>query len=69
MSNEDEQEVINKHFTEIEKNYFIHYLGGAYNFEKMKFLQKFMIKKITGETESKEIILDERIEELINFIN
>jgi menaquinone-dependent protoporphyrinogen oxidase len=70
MAMEDEPQVIMNNFTQKEKDqYFIRYLGGAYNFERMNFLQKFIIKKLTGENQSKEVVLEKRMEELINFIN
>jgi menaquinone-dependent protoporphyrinogen oxidase len=70
MGMEDEPQVIMNNFTKKEiDHYFIHYLGGAYNFERMNFLQKFIIKKLTGESQSKEIVLEKKMKELINYIS
>jgi len=70
MGMDDEPQVIANNFSEKERGqYFIHYLGGAYNFERMNFLQKFIIKKLTGESQSKEVVLERKMKALINYIN
>lgn len=66
MNYDNTEEVVNLNFSENQiKTLKIDYIGGAYNFEKLNFLLKFMIKKISGETKSREVIFDERIEKLI----
>ena len=63
MNNKEEALVIKNNFTDEQQQLFhIQYLGGAYYFDKLNFMQKFMIKKITGETEAREVIQQDKID-------
>ena len=42
------------------------YLGGEFNFDRMNFLEKAIIKKISGETESVSKLKEEKIQVFIN---
>jgi menaquinone-dependent protoporphyrinogen oxidase len=66
MNYDNTQDVVGLNFSaEQAKTFKIDYIGGAYNFEKLNFLQKFIIKKVSGETESREVVLQERLLQLI----
>lgn len=69
MNFQEEELVIKNNFSEEEQNkFFIKYLGGAYRFEKLNFLQKLVVKKIAGVTESQEIINESVLKQIISFI-
>ncbi len=66
MAFKQENTVIDQNFnTSIIKHAKIKYVGGAYQFEKMNFIYKVIVKKISGSSENKETILHEKIEELL----
>ncbi|QLY40514.1 hypothetical protein HF295_06475 [Hujiaoplasma nucleasis] len=69
MNFNEEKQVIENNFTKSEINHlFIKYLGGAYRFDRLNFLEKFMIKKITGESQSRQEIHQDVFKELISYI-
>ncbi len=66
MNYDNTQDVIDLNFSDEQAKAFrIDYIGGAYNFEKLNFLQKFIIKKVSGETKSREVVLKDRLLALI----
>ena len=49
-------------YEEEERNHFeIHYVAGGYNFERLNFLEKFIIKKVAGVTSSQEVIKQDKL--------
>ncbi len=66
MNYDNTQDVISLNFTDEQAKVLkIDYIGGAYNFEKLNFLQRFIIKKVSGETKSREVVLQERLLKLV----
>ncbi|MEJ6951579.1 flavodoxin domain-containing protein [Natronospora cellulosivora (SeqCode)] len=53
----------------LEKAVFSSVFGGAFNFEKMNFLEKMIIKKIAGTDQSEENILEDNIAEFAKKLN
>ncbi|MFP4478172.1 MAG: flavodoxin domain-containing protein [Candidatus Izemoplasmatales bacterium] len=69
MNFKEEANVINLNFNSELKNHFtFSYLGGSYQFDKMNFLQKMIIRKVSGENKSKEIILEDKLQAFIEKI-
>lgn len=66
MQPDKEQDVINLNFSDaIIKHAKIKYVGGAFQFKKMNFLFKAIVKKIAKTTDDQEVLLDENIEYLL----
>ncbi len=57
MNESEFDDMLNRNLSEeIKKHASIHCVGGAYYFDKLNWLQKFVIKKMAGITETKESI-------------
>ena len=66
MVTEKEQEVIEMNFSEEIRNHAkIKYVGGAFQFKKMNFLFKAIVKKLAKTDQDKEVLLEENIEFLL----
>ena len=69
MNFENESIVIESNFSVQFRNRFpIKYVGGAYQFDKMNFFERFIVKKITGEKTSREEVLEEPFKLILNHI-
>ena len=67
MATENEAQVINDNFgLDIINHAKIKYVGGAYQFKKMNFFFKFIVKKIAKSDQDQEVILHENIDFLMN---
>ncbi len=59
-------QTIEQNFSSKEKDHLsITHVGGAYNFQKLNFLQRFIIKKFTGVTESTDLIKYDKLKSII----
>ena len=66
MNNTDEQQVITTNFDrDIINHAKIKYIGGAYQFQKMNFLYKAIVKSIAKTDQDQEVILEQNIEYLL----
>jgi len=66
MNFKEEENVIKLNFDPIlQEKFEFGYLGGSYQFDKMNFIQRLIVKKIAGESESKENILEEKVNYLV----
>lgn len=67
MASDNEKQVINENFSmKIIYHAKIKYVGGAYQFNKMNFLFKFIVKRIAKSDQDQEVILHDNIDFLMN---
>ncbi len=67
MATENEDQVIKENFSDsIIEHAKIKYIGGAYQFKKMNFLFKFIVKKIAKSDQDQEVILQKNIDFLMS---
>ncbi|MDA3865847.1 MAG: flavodoxin domain-containing protein [Salinivirgaceae bacterium] len=71
MDDEKAQEQIENAYPQVLRNHAISikHVGGAFLFDKMTFLERMIVKKITGISTSVNKINEDNINELINEIN
>jgi menaquinone-dependent protoporphyrinogen oxidase len=67
MNHKALSDVLKLNFNEtIIENAIIDYLGGAYNFDKMNFIEKLIVKKIAKVKESQEVILSDNFHKFVS---
>ena len=48
---------------------FVVWVGGEFNFDKLKFMDKMIVKKIAKTDETKTVVMDDEINNIVNIIN